>query len=159
MRLHSPLPLLPIQSILVARKIKDVATLRVANLRLLVEQWGGPTTLAKKLQLSGPSYLSQLVSDPPNRPITEKTARSFEEKLDLPLGWMDQENAHEGRTISDTLISKVVMAVGAALEEAGTALSSRKFADLVSLVYDQAKRDGGPDESYIDRLVKLVSKE
>ena len=54
----------------------DAQTTRLKNLKLLVRQWGGPASLAKKLKLSGPSYLSQLLSG--HRPITEKTARKFE---------------------------------------------------------------------------------
>lgn len=143
-----------------ARKVKDVATLRVANLRLLVEQWGGPTTLAKKLQLSGPSYLSQLVGG--NRPLTEKTARTWEAKLDLSIGWFDTDHAEEvarADDVSQPLISKAIMAVGAALEDAQTTVNSRKFAELVSLVYEQAKRNGGVDEGYVNRLIRLLGKE
>lgn len=65
----------------------QIMEVRRKRLGTLIKQWGGPTNLANKLGLSGPSYLSQLRSK--NRPITEKVARGIEAKLQLPPGWFD----------------------------------------------------------------------
>jgi DNA-binding transcriptional regulator YdaS (Cro superfamily) len=62
-------------------KKRDMQEVRRASLKVLIAQWGGPTSLAKKLGLSGPSYLSQLLSG--LRPITEKCARKTEDALEL----------------------------------------------------------------------------
>lgn len=138
-----------------AKKL-DTTTNRRANLRLLIAQWDGPTPLAKKLGLSGPSYLSQLVSG--HRPITEKTARQFEESLDLPLGWLDDERHASGKPVKvdDDLVTRVVMLVGAALEESKTAVKPAKFADLVAMAYEEAVRAGELSEQYVKRLIKLT---
>ncbi|MFM7737795.1 MAG: helix-turn-helix domain-containing protein, partial [Planctomycetota bacterium] len=77
--------------------MQDILTRRVQNLRVLVGRHGGASSLAKKVQLSGPSYISQILSGV--RPLTEKTARKFEAQLGLPMGWLDDEHieARAGR--------------------------------------------------------------
>lgn len=134
----------------------DTMDVRRANLRLLIAQWGGPSTLAKKLRLSGPSYLSQLVGG--HRPVTEKTARQFESALDLPLGWLDDERHSNGKParVDDDLVTRVVMLVGAALEDAKLTVKPAKFADLVAMAYEEAVRTGELGEQYVKRLVKLT---
>lgn len=138
--------------------VSDVHELRKKNLKALVRQWEGPTNLARKLGYQGPSYVSQMVSG--NRPITEKTARAIERALDLPTGYLD--TAHDIKTtaravVLDTqLISRVVSTVGIALEEAHVKLHPDKFAELVTMVYEEAARTGQVDETFIQRIIKLV---
>jgi hypothetical protein len=129
---------------------------RRAKLRSLIAQWGGPSPLAKKLKLSGPSYLSQLLSG--HRPITEKTARQFENELGLPPGWMDDERHTNGKpaTVDDDLVTRVVLLVGAALEEAKLTVKPAKFADLVAMAYDEAIRTGELSEMFVKRLINLT---
>lgn len=138
-------------------KRREITEVRRASLRVLIAQWGGPTSLAKKLKLSGPSYLSQLVSG--ERPITEKTARKIEGGLDLSDGWMDEdheENKAKPAPIDTQLVTKVVKLVGAALEEAKMQVPPSKFADLVAMVYEETLRYGQPSEEFIKRLIKLI---
>lgn len=134
----------------------NISNLRKMNLRALIAQWGGPTNLAKKLGHSGPSYLAQLVSE--NRPVTEKAARAIEQKLDMEIGWLDRE--HTGTItpvrVDQTLITKAVLAVGAALEEHGLQVKPAKFADLVALVYEEAAKTGDVGEALIQRIVRLL---
>ncbi len=138
----------------------DVFDIRLANLKSLIVQWGGPTSLAKKLELSGPSFLSQMVGG--IRPLTEKTARKVEQKLGLAPGWMDQDHDTPGNTlraaaIDDSLITKTVSLVGAKLQESNLQLRPDKFAELVSLAYGEACRSGGTlDENFVERLVQLM---
>lgn len=132
---------------------------RRRNLRALIKQWGGPSTLAKKLQHSGPSYLSQLVSG--NRPVTEKTARAIEAALDLPTGWLDEEP--ETRTNSqfrvDTeLLGRVMATVNELLEELSASVNAEKMAEIVSLVYEDAQAKRDVDEGFANRIVKLATK-
>lgn len=139
-----------------AHKVVNVVdNLRKANLALLIKQWGGATNLGKKLKHSGPSYLSQLIGA--GRPITEKTARRIEDQLDLPTGWMDADHTAEKNTVvNPLLIASVVMAVGAALEDAEMQVAPRKFADLVALVYEEAVVKGTVEEGFVNRIVRLM---
>lgn len=138
--------------------VTDVHDLRKKNLKALVQQWEGPTNLAKKLGYQGPSYISQMVSG--NRPITEKTARQIEDRAGLPPAWLDtvHTNGGAGRpAVVDTrLISRVVSTVGTSLEEAGVHLHPNKFAELVAMVYEEAAKTGHVDEQYVQRLINFV---
>lgn len=87
--------------------VKTVIAIRKANLRLLLQQWEGPSTLAKKLGYAGPSYLSQIVGG--HRPITEKTARDIEAKLDLPAGWMDRDKSGESGRVDNAQVADAVI--------------------------------------------------
>jgi hypothetical protein len=59
----------------------DVYRTRRTNLRALAAQWGGPTSLAKKLGHSNGSYLAQLIGPNPSREVSEKTAREIERNM------------------------------------------------------------------------------
>ena len=125
---------------------------RRAALALLAKQWGGPTSLSKKLGVT-PSYISQMLSG--ERPITEKSARKFEEKLGLRLGYMSEP--HEGDVaIDQSLVLKVIHRVGIALDECKMTLPPTKFADVVTLVYEEAARTGTIDEEFISRILRLM---
>lgn len=140
--------------------MSDLQALRKKNLRALIKQWDGPTNLAKKLHYGGPSFLSQMIG--PNKPITEKTARHIEEVLELPIGWMDNDHAAQTgqhARVDTTVINRVMLSVGAALEDARIALSPPRMAELVGLVYEHAVEHGSVDDSYVARLVKLIHKE
>lgn len=134
--------------------------IRIKKLKALLRQWGGPTTLAKKLELSGPSYLSQLVGE--NRPFTEKTARKFEQQLALPAGWFDhadENNSAPAARVDPNLINKVVLAVTGELDDAGLKLSREKFAEMVALVYDCSVRAGGDvDMTMLRGVIHLLKK-
>lgn len=142
------------------RRMPDLQALRKKNLRALIKEWEGPTNLAKKLHYTGPSYLSQMIG--PSKPITEKTARFIESELDLPSGWMDGDHAAttgQHARIDTTIINRVMLSVGAALQNTGVQLSPPRLADLVGLAYEHAIEHGAVDDSYVTRLVKLITKE
>lgn len=131
---------------------------RKANLRALVEKWGGASSLAKKLTHSGPSYLSQMLTGV--RPITEKTARQIETRLELPRGWLDQDHSasdHAAQDIDQALITKVIVAVGTALEANGKHVTPARFADMVALVYTTATKNGEVDSALVQQVVKLAT--
>lgn len=132
---------------------------RRKNLKLLLHQWGGPSSLAKRLGQSGPSYLSQMANG--HRPITEKTARKIEAAVDLPTGWLDQE--HEGNhvakpaVIDPNLVTQVITLLGALAEEERLSLGPAKFADAVAIVYEDAVSNGGQvNERLGRRVLKLA---
>lgn len=137
--------------------MRNVQQTRRTNLRLLVEQWGGASGLAKKLGYSGPSYISQLLGE--NRPVTEKTARSIETQLDLPVGWLDkapESERLEPASVDVDMVTKSVLAVGQALEREGSTVPPTRFADLVAVTYEAAVRSGTVDQAWVDRLVRLT---
>jgi len=65
----------------------DTLGRRRANLRRLIDEWGTQQRLASALAVT-PGYINQLVCA--RRPITEKTARVWEKRLALPVGWIDK---------------------------------------------------------------------
>ena len=136
----------------------DRGATRIANLRLLIAQWSGPSALAKKLHLSGPSYLSQLIGGA--RPVTEKTARKYESLLGLPSGWLDEPRDAGGKTarVDADLVTRAVLLVGALLEETGTTVKPSKFADIVAMVYEEAARGGELREGFVKQLINLTTR-
>lgn len=139
------------------RKAVAVPTIDIRRkaLALLAEQWGGPTNLAKKLDVT-PSYVSQMLAG--NRPITEKAAAKIEEKLGLATGFMSTRHTESPAPapIDDELVTRVIMTVGEHAEEAGLILAPSKFAEVVTLVYEEATRTRTIDEAYIARVLKLL---
>lgn len=125
--------------------------------RLLIDQWRGPSSLAKKLGLSGPSYLSQLAHG--TRPINEKTARKFEKQLDLPPGWLDRSSVAQeenSQPVDASLVEHCVEKVGEVLAANSVSVNPAKFAKLVGLAYVEARRQGVVERSYIEQLLPLL---
>lgn len=60
------------------------------NLRTLVAKHGGQTELSKELGYSTSTYLTQMVGPTPIRGISEKNAREFEARLNLPEYSLDR---------------------------------------------------------------------
>lgn len=142
------------------RRRKAVKTptteIRKRALALLIEQWGGPSNLAKKLGVT-PSYVSQIMSG--DRTITEKGAAKIESKLNLTPGFMSTERTPESikpARVDDSLIIKVIQHIGAHAEEAGIVIAPSKFAEVVTLVYEEALRTKSVDDDYIDRVLRLL---
>jgi hypothetical protein len=138
--------------------MRSVYDQRRENLRGLMTQWGGPTSLAKKLGHSNGSYVAQLVGPNPSREISEKVARDMEAKLSLPVGWLDQEHTGNGRQVDDEALSACVRAVAAAIRDAGLNPNPDVYANLVGLAYEHTKLTGRVDETFIIKLVRLTGK-
>lgn len=137
--------------------MNSVLDIRIQNLKWLSAQWGGPTSLAKKLKLSGGSYICQLMAG--TRPVTEKTARKFEAQLGLATGWLDQD--HGGGTVravalDDALLARTITLVSATMNESGVTLPPEKLAEVVSWVYDDASKSGQLNEALVRRVVGLL---
>lgn len=135
--------------------MKSVYDQRRNNLRTLIHQWGGPTSLAKKLGHSNGSYVAQLAGPNPSRELSERTAREMETKLGLPLGWLDGEHA-QPKPVDDEALSACVRAVSSALRDAGRRPSPDQMADLVALAYEHAKLTGRIDEPFILKITGLI---
>ena len=135
--------------------MRSVYDIRRLNLRSVMGQWGGPTSLAKKLGHTNGSYLAQLIGPNPSREISEKVAREIETKLALPSNWLDQEH-QQSRPVDDDLLCECVRAVAAAVD--GKRVSPDVMAEMVSAVYEHAKLTGRIDEPFINRLTRISGK-
>lgn len=79
--------------------VRTIDDIRLANLRLLIEDAGGQRPLADKIG-KAPAQISQWINRAPiqgtGRPrrMQTDTARDIEKKLQLPTGWMDRPNLY-----------------------------------------------------------------
>jgi hypothetical protein len=136
--------------------MKSVYDTRRVNLRALINQWGGPTSLSRKLGHSNGSYIAQIAGPHPSREISEKVAREVESKLGLPIGWLDQDHPGGATQLNDQALSDCVKAVATVLRDAGLRPDPETYASLVQLTYDRAKLLGRIDEQHIKKLTDLV---
>ena len=137
-------------------RMTDAYEIRRTNLRKLMAQWGGPTSLAVKLGHSNGSYLAQLAGPHPSREVSERTARQIEEALTLPGGYLDQLHPGKDHPLDDAVLALCIRAVTASVKDAKVKVSPERFADLVALAYDHSAAAGGVDEKFINRLVRLL---
>lgn len=145
---------------------QEVYDVRRANLLRLIDdcgglRQGGVTRLALKLGHANASRLSQLIHG--TDMISERTARSIEDKLELPAHWMDNPAgapapADEPGITATTvdLVMQSLQAVLEVLQKLRVTLTPDKQTEVVGLVAEDAKAKGKPDPSYIERLIKLV---
>ncbi len=138
--------------------MQSVYDQRRVNLRSLIGQWGGPTSLAKKLGHSNGSYLAQLAGPNPSREISERVAREIEQKLGLPAGWLDQEQHGNGnhKPLDDETLTACVRCVATVLRDANLRPDPESYATLVQLTYEHCKAVGRIDERYVQKLVQLT---
>jgi len=70
----------------------DLKTARAFNFGLLRQLQGGHKTLAKKLDgIANWKYISDFALG--TRTVSDYTARAIEDRLNLPRGWLDRDNA------------------------------------------------------------------
>jgi hypothetical protein len=136
--------------------VRTIYDTRRDNLRALIGQWGGPTSLSKKLGHSNGSYIAQLAGPRPSREVSEKVAREIEQKLGLPVAWMDQDHPAGGQQLNDETLTECVKAVATCLRDAGLRPGPDAYATLVQLVYDRVKLTGRLDEQHIQKLTTLL---
>lgn len=136
--------------------MQSIYDTRRLNLRSLIGQWGGPTSLAKKLGHANGSYIAQLAGPRPSRDISERTAREIESRLRLPVGWMDQDHPAGGAHLNDEALADVVRAVATEIRDVDLRLTPSQYATIVQLVYDNAKTFNRIDSIYISKLISLA---
>ena len=148
----------------------DINQVRRQQLRKLVGEYEGMTALARKLGLKKGAYISQLLTDPPVRTISEKTARGWEKILSLSPGWMDSTpqasathtngvayaNGTPRTGVDVSLLTNTLAAVGDALASSGLRLSPGKVAELVAMQYEDASRTGRVDHARIQLILGLI---
>jgi hypothetical protein len=151
---------------------KELSAIRRDNLRKVVESWGGPTALAKRLGYANPSYLVQMVGPNPTREVTERMALKIESELNLPHGSLsklehnfatsedNQVSAAKPQAYVPTLhggnIAVAISQVSEVCEKMGVKLSTAKFADLVAFVFADIEAGVRVDEGRVSRLIQLA---
>lgn len=136
---------------------------RRTNLRQLMAEWGGPTSLALKLGHANGSFLSQIVGPHPTRKISEDVARGIEKKLKLPERWLDQEHAGvvggeapQPQPLQGDLLASVTKACLSAVQDNGGRPSIEKVAECIAIAYKHAVDTGRVDLDFIRQLLKLL---
>ena len=137
----------------------DVNEIRKQQLRRLVSEHEGMSALARKLGLARGAYISQLLTNPPVRVMSEKTARKWERALGLPDGWIDGRAPGSALpatvdSVNADLLSDVLLEVTESLKAAKITLPPRQLADFIVMQYQDALPSGRVD---IARLHKTLS--
>lgn len=144
--------------------MSDMTETRRQALRQAVEKVGGVSKASKLLGYTNPSFLSQMIGPNPTREITEKTARKFEEKLQLSRGALDGTPSAgapiapltTGDSTAD-LVAEVIRLVGNVCNSEGVQPPVDKFSEVVALAYIDAVRNGGaPRETHARQLARLI---
>jgi len=133
----------------------EMGEIRRKNLREVVSARGGPTSAARLLGYANGAFLVQMCGPNPTRPVTEKTARAIERTLGLKTGYLDQLHTDEPVIkVSADLVHKVAHMVQSVQSELQVTLPPGKFADVVTLVYDNAKATGEPQRDFVATLIR-----
>lgn len=133
---------------------------RRENLRALLEQWGGPLPVARKLGYSNASFVVQMCGPNPTREVTEKTARKIEISLGLPPGWLDESPATRTTAqvpVDTALVARIVQVVAQTADDLGIRLTPEKLGDVVALVYTDAEsRANSIRPEFIHQVLRLA---
>lgn len=187
---------------------EQIQKTRRERLRALVDQRGGPASVARRLGKHSAAYISQMCGPAPTRPVSEATARHVETVFGLPLGWLDaagtdvvlppdagpgaqglsspetaaaiakatpavaplhQSANRMGRdfpshpstagvpsSISHELVREVTRSVLRYCESANVRIPPDKLADVVTVVYADATRNGAVQYELVTALVNLA---
>lgn len=134
----------------------DLFVVRTQRLRQLVLQHNGLKPLATALGLNGLSYIGQLLQDPPVRRLSEKVARSWEQKLSLPQRWFDQASDEVPQGFSVERLTEVILAINGEMVSAELLLPAAAYAELIVLLYSAAPIDRPFDREHAKRVVHLL---
>lgn len=157
------------------RQLTDVEKRRLQNVRTLAHRYPNNKELGAALGLTK-SGISQLIGHTPARPISERAARRWEQRLKLPEGTLDQQPQHPspaldavmprlvGPTVVQqpdgaqiTMLDQIMRDVDAAAVRAHGNISHEKYRALVTYLYRQGMRHGYQvDQADVDSLVRLV---
>ena len=140
----------------------DIQDVRRRNLRRLVQDYEGMNSLARQLGLTKGAYISQLLSDKPQRAISEKVARNWEKKLGLTQGWLDGNPENKAaitrQTLDAALLERVILEVAKAAHDLGVTLQPGRLSELVAMQYVDATTLGQVDPERVRKIVGLLKK-
>lgn len=162
-------------------KMPTISNFRRENLRRLIAQHGGPHEPGTKLGYTNGSFLVQMAGPSPIRDVSERSARIFEKKLNLPAGILDQEvevsdpveipkrrtYKHSGvplvspteqhSNLNTEELGRLIQVIGQTSANEGVNLPPLKFSDILMLsIADAVANSGQPNEAKIKTLVSLV---
>ena len=140
---------------------KDIQAARRAALKKLVTDYEGMNALARQLGLAKGAYISQLLVDPPHRSLSEKTARKWEQTLNLPAGWMDRGGVTPGMAaaaaaVDALVLTKVIAAVNEAVADQKVSITPAKLADVIVMQYTDALALGTVNVERIRTLIGFL---
>jgi hypothetical protein len=161
--------------------MSTLSNFRRENLRRLIAQHGGPNELGAKLGYSNGSFLVQMAGPAPIRDVSERTARKFEQALNLPVGILDHEvevtgavelpkrraykhgnvppltTETQAKNLNNDELGKLIKSIGELSAEGGVNLPPLKFSDILMLsIADAIANQGQPNTEKIKTLVSLV---
>ena len=130
---------------------------RKDNLRRLAEEHGGAASLSKLIGYSNGSRLSQLIGTGAIEDISEKVARSIEQTLKLPEGYLDENRGVVEKESGAAQLAVAIHVLVAELgEEAVAKIAEDKFGELCALLLHEFRAAGKVDTKFIKRLVRVV---
>jgi hypothetical protein len=166
--------------------VAETRRIRRENLRALIERMGdgAKQEIAAMLGHANASVISHWAGPKPTRNIAEQAARSIEQGLGLPVGWLDIEHApseitsaviewQHGKPACSTapppqslgvldvdvdMMAQAISAIEAAAQEAQMTLQPADKAQLTALVYQDLHRSGTPDIPRIRGYLRLVKR-
>ena len=141
----------------------NISEIRRENLRMLAGERGA-AKLSRLLGYKQPSFLSQMIGPNPNREVSEKTARDYEDILGIEANFFDtpltadkfsKPNIHVQKIL--TLATETIGMVADLLQEEGLNLSPAIFAKLVNLeIVNAAERDFIPRKARVKAMLELT---
>jgi hypothetical protein len=134
--------------------MQPLKQVRRARLRQYVADHGGPTSVAKALGYSNGSFLSQLIGPNPSRDFSEKVARDMEDKLNLSVGYLD----NEGGTPTPGYTLECVRTVATVAQRNKVVLAPDQLANLVALAGQRLLPSGVVDEALVEGMVAMLKK-
>ena len=144
--------------------MSDIEETRRKNLRRIVNEHEGMNTLGRKLGYARGAFISQMLTDPPTRPFSEKTARKFERKLRLQEGFFDKPPTPMGsvaaplQALNPAVLTAALGAVFDALKAAKVTPSTAQMADVVMMAYMDGLPTGQVNAEFVQRAVNLLKR-
>ena len=138
---------------------EQLAIARRENMRKLIQHWGGPSVLAKKMGHVNASFLVQMAGPNPTRNVSERTARTVEQALGLEAGWVDRQHSAPSSPlhIDAGSISGAIQRVQSFSEQSGVKLSTAKFGDVVAILYESATSSRNIDDDLLRKIISLAN--
>lgn len=108
----------------------NIQDIRLENLKRLADINGGQEVLAERVGVS-PPYISLLMTR--KRPVTEKTARKWEQVLGLESGWLDTPK--DGPSHSPDALAEILEAVTEAVKDYRYDFDGKQIVDCAMDLY------------------------
>lgn len=144
----------------VTGELSKIDEIRRANLEWLIAEHGGSSgELSRRLGYKHPGWLAHLRSGyDVNRTyrITEKVARQWEERLRLPVGWMDTLRSAGNKRVDRVEAGSAIALINAIQKALPIPLTAAAVASLEALLAAEGKCAGGlPDAAFVAAILEV----